>query len=337
MKLKTRVTKSNAREILVGLSPLCRLLATAAFELGYQVDVYKNTNLFRVAHQGKFYLVSSAYTPLNVYSSAQITDNKYFTNAILKEAGIPVPPNVPVRRAEFKRKEWSLGRLSAPWVVKPLKGTLKGNGVVTDIIRYKDLRRYLRRGLNKYPSMLIEKYYSGLQDYRVLVLDHKIIGVLHRIPAYVIGDGRSSIRQLILAKNKQRQQSKVIKLGPIKVDSELRNKLKHQHLSLHSVPKLNKRVQLKNVCNFGAGGEVHDVTRQICRENANLAVKATKALDLRLAGIDFLCTDISKPLRRTGGVIIELNQHPDIAMHHFPQLGQPRCVAREIVQAFFQQ
>lgn len=330
-----RVTKNTAGSLLGNLRPLSRLLAEEALELGYRVDVYEDLNIFQISHNRRSCLVRGAITSLNNYIGADLADHKFYTNSILRDVGVPVPRSVRIKRSAFARGDWNVSELRPPLVVKPTYGTLKGLGVVTNIVNTRDLTRYLRKGFRTYYSMLVEEFHEGLNDYRVLVLDGKIIGVLHRIPAYVVGDGMSNIGGLIRQKNELRKQVQEIKLGPISIDAELRHKLKSQRLSMRSVPALGRTVMLKNVCNFGAGGEVHDVTDQISTANATLAVKACKVLGLRLAGLDFLCRDISKSVQHTGGVVLEINQHPDFAMHHFPQEGKPRNVSRQIVRAMF--
>ncbi|PIW36698.1 MAG: hypothetical protein COW24_04000 [Candidatus Kerfeldbacteria bacterium CG15_BIG_FIL_POST_REV_8_21_14_020_45_12] len=330
-----RITKDNAQSLLGNLRPLSRLLAEEALDLKYRVDVYEDLNIFRVSCGRQSHFIRGAITSLNNYVGADIADHKFYTNSILRDAGIPVPRSVRIQKKSFAKGDWSVSGLRAPLVVKPTYGTLKGLGVVTNISGQRDLMRYLKKGFQTYSSILVEEFHQDLNDYRVLVLDNKVIGVLHRIPAYVVGDGVSNIGALIREKNEKRKQVHEIKLGPISIDAELKNKLKSQRLNMRSIPSADRRVMLKNVCNFGAGGEVHDVTDKISKANVELALRICKVMNLRLAGLDFLCTDISKSVRHTDGVVLELNQHPDFAMHHFPQEGKARNVSRQIVRAMF--
>jgi cyanophycin synthetase len=333
---KQRVTPKTARRSLRHLRPLLRLLAEAAVEAGYQVWRYSDSNLITVRHRGQVHHMNGVRLPINNYAAALVADNKLHTSAILHAAGIPVAKSLQLTRTTFQAGRWNVRGLRFPLVVKPVSGTIKGQGIITDVRDERALRRTLREGFRSYPKLLVEEYYGGLNDFRVLVLDGKVIGVLHRIPAYVVGDGRSTLRQLITAKNAARARFRPITLGPIEIDTELRNVLRRSRLRLTSTPRHGVRVQLKNVCNLGAGGEVHDVTEQIHPKNVHLAIRATRELDLRLAGLDFLCSDISRPFgNRNTGVILEINQHPDFGMHHFPQAGAARPVAAAIMKAVF--
>ncbi len=331
----TRVTPKNAKKLIGRQSPLNRLMAQAAYDLGYRLEIYENMNMFRVWHKGKSHLFRNIATPLNTYVGAQIADNKYVTNSILHDAGIPVPLSLRISKKAFEKGSFDASELRFPVVVKPLSGTVKGNGVITNIKTHKQMMKYLKSSFRKYSKMLVEEFHSGMNDYRVTVVNNKVVGVMLRVPAYVIGDGHSSIRDLMKEKNEIRKQSTDVKMGPIIVNVELKNALKHQKLSLRSTPKKGKHIQLQNVCNFGAGGEVNEMNNKIHKDNAAIAIKAAKALDLGLAGLDFLCKDISKPMKKTGGVILEINQHPDIGMHHFPTQGKSTDVARAILLAAF--
>ena len=74
---------------------------------------------------------------------------------------------------------------------------------------------------------------------------------------------------------------------------------------------------------------IKDLSKKIAKK---LAIKAAEALDLKLAGVDFLCKDISKPLKKRQGILLEVNEHPDISLHIFPQKGKPRMVADQIIK-----
>lgn len=332
----TIVTKKNFEEVKGQFNPISGLYLEAAYSLGAKVVAYPHINTFKIQKDAKWYFFQGAATPLDQYSHGKIADDKYRTNLLLAEAGVPVSQSVVIRKQDFEDNNWDVSSLRFPVVAKPLAGTVKGNGVITNIKTKKELERILADKFQRRKRVLVEEFQEDLIDYRVLALDGKVIGVLERKAAYVIGDGAHTIRELIGLKNRERKAFPHAKLGKIAVNGkELLRKLASQRLSLDSIPKKNAYVRLKNVCNLGAGGEVVDVTDAICKENKDIARKAAKALNLRLAGFDFLCNDIGKPIDKTGGVVIEVNQHPDIAMHHFPQAGKSRNVTKKIIKAFY--
>lgn len=335
MDERIRVTQRNAEAILELAPSSNRSIARAAFELGYAVYVYKHIPMIQICHKRQCYRFYHMQNPINSYMSSRIANNKFLTHLILSEANVPVPEHIRVLKKDFENGDVDFSDLHYPVVVKPLKDSEGGIGVRTNIQNERTMIKALRTGFKKRKKMLVEEFYTGLKEYRVMVLDGKVIAVTYRIPAYVIGDGKHNIRDLIVAKNIERKAVTDIDLHPIPVDTELKKKLKRQRYTLRSVPKKRKMVSLRNVCNAGVGGEIHDATDDICPENKKLAVKATKAMGLRLAGIDLMCEDIRKPLSKNQGGIIEVNQHPGTSGHHFPQFGKPRDVSTKIVKALF--
>jgi cyanophycin synthetase len=326
-----RVTKKN-EEFLTGVTNgLTRLMAQAAIDLGYTVEYFSRFNFFRIQAGTNKPFVWATYTTLNTYVSGKLSDHKFITDSILHDAGLPVSDTTVVKREEFIKGTWDLSIITYPAVVKPARDTLKGEGVLTSIQNEKDLLKYMRKMFITFSSVIIQPYHA-MRDYRVLVLDGRVIAASYRIPAYVIGDGINTVRTLIREKNKLRN-AETQKMGPITIDDELRNTLKNQKIELDFRPKNKQYVQLKNVCNVGAGGEVEDVTDQLCKENKQLAIRAAKVMGLRFVGVDLMCKDIRKPITKKNGVIIEVNPNPDIALHHFPQKGVARNVAKQIVKA----
>ncbi|MBU0731417.1 hypothetical protein KKC88_00885 [Patescibacteria group bacterium] len=319
------------------LGPLSTLLAKTAIKQGAKIKVISLPAVFWVIKGTKKWLFFGVYTPLNKLPGGKIADNKKLTKKIWQEAKIPIAQDLVVTPDNYK-KLLSKTDINFPVVAKPMAGTLKGIGVVTNIRTKKTLGKIVKKLFIKgHHRVLVEEFYSGLNDYRVLVLKGKIIAVARRIPPFVVGDGKGSIKKLLEEKNAERKKSKEIKLGLIKVDEEMKMNLKNQKLSLKSVPKVGETICVKNVCNLGAGGEVEDVTSKICKYNKDLAIKAAEVMDLELAGLDFLCDDIAKPLKKGKGILLEVNEHPDIALHHFPQIGRPKLVADQIIKEILKQ
>jgi cyanophycin synthetase len=56
---------------------------------------------------------------------------------------------------------------------------------------------------------------------------------------------------------------------------------------------------------------------------------------LDIAGIDFICPDISVPVRETGGGIVEVNAAPGFRMHTHPTEGEAQYVAKPVIDMLF--
>ena len=151
---------------------------------------------------------------------------------------------------------------------------------------------------------------------------------------FVIGDGIMTIEQLIQAENKKRKKSgKWIK--EILIEDTVHIALKEQGLDLKAVPEKDKKVFVRMTGNISSGGISEDITDKVCPENIELAIKVAGYLGLEIAGVDFLTTDITKPLEEAGGAITEVNQDPDVGMHENPYIGKPKMTARMLVDYVF--
>lgn len=331
-----RVTRRNSTQVFATLRPLNRIFAQKAFAMGKTIDVFSGANMFRFQHRAKWHYVKNVIPELNTHTSSLLADNKILTSLILADAGFPVPCFMGLTKKEFlANPSFKLRDIPFPVVIKPALGTCKGYGVITNIRNTNELHSLLRHHFRRYPSVIIEQFYDQVKHYRLLVLDHKVLSVIERIPPFVVGDGNKTIRQLIQEKNEKRKKEIRIELGLIRRDAELQQTLRGQNISLSTRLRKNQRVVVRNVCNLGSGGESREVTHLVCPENRRRAIHVVRALSLRYAGVDFMCPDIAKPLTKRNGAINEVNEHPSIDIHYFPQYGTPRDVAMPVLRAIF--
>ncbi len=221
-----------------------------------------------------------------------------------------------------------------PVVLKPQYGN-QGKGVIANINDDTALSSAYDLLIKDYPNIIIEKHIHG-NDYRVCSVYGDIVAVSERIPPYIIGDGLSSIEQLISTMNEdtRRGEDHEKELTKIKIDATLIAYLKQKNYSLESLLPKEQKLTLKDNANLSTGGFAIDHTDSICEENIELCQRAACAIGLDICGIDLLCQDISKPLTE-GGAIIEINAAPGIRMHHNPYSGTKRNVAGHIVDKLF--
>jgi cyanophycin synthetase len=70
-------------------------------------------------------------------------------------------------------------------------------------------------------------------------------------------------------------------------------------------------------------------------DNVEIAEMAARVVGLDVAGIDFICPDITVPVRETGGAIVEVNAAPGFRMHTHPTEGEPQYVAKPVIDLLF--
>ena len=94
-------------------------------------------------------------------------------------------------------------------------------------------------------------------------------------------------------------------------------------------------VKLALTGNMSTGGISIDRTFEAHPENVEIAEEAARMIGLDIAGIDFICPDITEPVRETGGAICEVNAAPGFRMHTHPTIGEPQFIAKPVVDMLF--
>lgn len=267
--------------------------------------------------------------------SVDIACDKELTKQMLKNACLPVAEGSLVHDIEdalFEAKN-----IGYPVVIKPKDGN-QGKGVCVNINSDEELMEAYNIASKYSSEIIVEKFIPG-KDFRVLVVDDSVVAVSQRIPPFVIGDGISTIEQLVdrVNQNPKRGIDHERQLTKIIIDDISLATLRKKGLSLNSVPRKGEKLYLRENANLSTGGTAKDCTDIIHPENMEIAVKAAKLIGLDIAGVDITTSDISKPITETGGVIIEINAAPGIRMHHYPAEGKPRNVAKAIVDMLYPQ
>lgn len=259
-----------------------------------------------------------------------IVKNKHLTKTYLQKADVPTPNGVVFNKLttndEILKK---VQDLSYPLVVKPVHGSL-GKGVVTNIQSTShliDAVDYIRNEFS-YEEVIVEQHVNG-EEYRVYVVDDKVAAVTKRDPANVIGNGKSTIEQLIEYKNEVRKENPYLANKPIKIDHNLINYLRKNDLTLHNIPKKGEKIRLRGQSNISAGGDPIDATDELPELAKHIAIQAVKSIPgLTHAGVDVIVGD-------SGIYIIEINGTAEIALHLFPVQGKPRNVPEHIMDYYF--
>ncbi|MBC8246637.1 MAG: cyanophycin synthetase, partial [Deltaproteobacteria bacterium] len=225
--------------------------------------------------------------------------------------------------------------IGAAVVVKPDVGN-HGKGATINITDLDQLKTAFRVAQARFPDVIVEEYVKGF-DFRLLVIDGKLIAAAKREPAHVIGDGISSIKNLIQKTNTDPRRGfgheKVLTL--IEIDDMTERLLSLRGLSPDSVPGEGEKVYLKATANLSQGGTATDVTDEVNPDIRLMAERAARIIGLDCVGVDALANDISLPLKQSGIKVVEINAAPGFRMHLEPTNGQPRNVAKPIVDMLF--
>jgi D-alanine-D-alanine ligase-like ATP-grasp enzyme/acylphosphatase len=266
-------------------------------------------------------------------AAAVATADKAATRALLERAGLPVPPGAAVPAGEIERARQAGLALGFPLAVKPAGGS-KGTAVTVGIRTAEELAAALAEVTgSRYADtgFIVERSVAG-NDYRVLATRTDVLSVIRREPASVVGDGRRTVEELVLAANVARRHNPHLAKRLITLDDRADDQLARQELDRWSVPAAGVRVRLRAEANLSLGGdsrEVRDSAHPSLRELATAVVAAIPGLPY--AGLDILMADHRQPVADQPVHIIEVNSRPVQSMHHFPMYGPPRNVSARLV------
>lgn len=300
--------------------PYIRLNDQSLVQLGYGV------------HQKRIQATTTANTNM---IAVDIAANKHATKKLLGDMGVPVPKGFRIRDvAEFEKTVNSIGY---PIVIKPLDGN-HGRGATVGISSLEDAQAAFVRAQESSRTgwVIVEKQIEG-SDFRALVVNNRLIAVAERLPAHVIGDGKSTIQQLIDATNADPRRGygheKVLTL--IQVDNQTLRCIRTRGYTLESVLPKSEILYLKTTANISTGGTAIDRTDEVHPENVFLFERIARIIGLDVAGIDVIAPNVSEPLSESGGGVIEVNAAPGFRMHLAPSEGIGRNVAEHVIDMLF--
>ncbi|QQK74189.1 acylphosphatase [Salicibibacter cibarius] len=262
----------------------------------------------------------------------EICNNKHLTKEHLSKAGVPVAEGKKfmddVQDEDIVEYAKSIG---FPVVVKPVDDNA-GKGVFANILdeqRLKKVLVHVRQEL-AYTEVLLEKYMPG-KEFRIYVIEDRVLGAMNRRPANVIGDGVHTIKELIDLKNTERKKNPHTTSRLIKIDDEILDFIDRAGYTLETVPKDGEFLYIRQKSNLARGGEAIDVTEQLTPELKQIAIDAGKAIP----GLPHYGIDMIVDQENNTGVILEVNSRPGFGGHLFPMVGEPRDFAKEIIDYYF--
>jgi len=290
------------------------------FEIDFEF-VYKT--YFYLSKGGKKILFTESMPETTSALSYRITENKFLTNKFLKKNSFPMQA-----MEQYSDMDHAVKFLSKhkKIVIKPAQG-IHGKGITVGIEDSKQLSEAINfaQKNDPYGKVLLEAFCDG-DDFRVLVIGRKKVFVSKREPAFIIGNGKADIGNLIDLRNQ-----KLIERYRIKKDDLVKKNLKELDYSFSSILEEKEKVYLKKTANIKGGGTASDFTDKISDTIRNAAIEISNNLKMDVLGIDVITEDISSDKFK----VIEVNAYPGILLHIYPVYGKSYNVADEIVKYFF--
>lgn len=264
-------------------------------------------------------------------AASRLLARKDLSRKLFAAAGLRVAEGRAFKKNQKREAAEFLLRIQ-PAVVKPVDGQ-KGRGVSVGITIENFGEAWDAASAVARHGILLEKQESG-QEARYLVIDGTCVAVCGRLPPAVIGDGVSTVQQLIDQQNSSRRLNPNLVDRPIKIDAHRTRILLSQGFELNSVPHIHQRVIIDFKAGISSGGDSQNLTESVhpsMKAVAEVVAKNIPGLDV--AGVDIICQDHSLPAEANGYIIIEANTKPGMGAHMFPVYGEPINVCRYIAES----
>lgn len=245
----------------------------------------------------------------------RLTTDKSLDHRLLADAGLPVTVHTELDADDRRGALRFLAESQGPCVVKPARGTGGGYGVTCGVTSADDLVRASMRARHLDRRLLIERQVAG-DEYRFLFLDGELLDVVRRRPLRLVGDGRSTVSDLIAADNDHRADTQGwAGLRRIEVDLDSILALRGCGMTLRSVPALGTTVQIKSTANVNAPAD-NETVECLSDELVEDAARAALVLGVRLASVEVITPDPTRSLRAAGGAVLEVNGTPGLHYHY---------------------
>ncbi len=291
-------------------------------------------NLVQLGHGSRQRRIWTAETDRTSAIAEGIAGDKDLTKRLLKSCGVPVPEGEVVDSADAA---WEAAQeIGLPVVIKPSDAN-HGRGVTLDLSSRDDIAAAFLVAERHGSEVIVERHLQG-QEHRLLVVGGAVVAAARGDAAWVIGDGKASVAELVerqINSDPRRGPNEDFPLGLISLSGEHADAvvlldLQRQGLKPSTVPDSGQRVLIQR-----NGNVAIDCTEEVHPEVAHAVCLAARVVGLDIAGIDVVATDIGRPLAEQGGGIVEVNAGPGLLMHLKPAQGSPRPVGRAIVDHLF--
>lgn len=311
------------------LGPSTACIVDAADDRDIPAIRLSEGNLVQLGYAARQRRVWTAETDRTSAIAESLSRDKDLTKSLLAACGVPVPEG---RTVENPEDAWTAAEeIGLPVVVKPTDGN-HGRGVFTNLTTRQEVEAAYTVAREEGSGVIVERFVLGT-EHRLLVVGDRVVAAAKGETASVVGDGRSTIRELVetqLNCDPRRGNTEDFPLNPVRLNSSTRLELARQGYEPQSVPDEGRAVLIQR-----NGNVAFDVTDRVHPDVAEIASLAARVVGLDVAGVDLVAEDIARPLHEQGGAIVEVNAGPGLLMHLKPADGEPRPVGRAIVDHLF--
>mgnify|MGYP006274063481 FL=1 len=288
------------------LNPYARIVVDEARRRGIHVEVTDaEGGFFRLTYGGRSVRCREALSEFTSAVAMSICDDKRATRRIVETAGVRCPAQLTEDSAEARA---AFLAEHGEVVVKPARGE-QGRGVTVGLQTAEAMEAAVAAAREICDEIVVEERVAG-DDLRLVVIDYKVVAAAIRRPAEISGDGRSTVRSLIETQSRRRAAATGGE-SRIPLDAETERCVAEAGYGMEDAPPLGQVVRVRKTANLHTGGTIHDVTGETHPALLEAAVKAARAIEIPVTGIDLMV----KSPRGPDYAFIEANERPGLANH----------------------
>lgn len=296
------------------------------------IDEYRNILMLFPPDEEPI-LIRNNVTELATAIGSLLSSYKVASSELAKKVGFKVPESLIIEEVVSYEKALPMLQQNERVVVKPMDSAF-GNGVSTNVTNDQELKAAvdLAREKNiRSEGVIVQPFCTG-KDYRLYMLDGKLVGAIERVPLVLVGDGEHTIKELLNLKFEQINQKQDVKIHEVKLNEE--EYLSHlSDFPPETILEAGQELVAHGVANLSRGGEAIDVTDSVHPEIIKTADKLSKLMHLDMCAVDVLSADISQSPDTTDAWFIEVNVAPGFRGHYFPTVGKKREIAPLVLDA----
>lgn len=310
----------------------------AADQLGITYKQIFDTPLVSFSHQGLSVIIDKSHTSAMSVIGYTSCNEKHISKRLLRAVGLNTP-----KWQEFYEGSTEADirkyckNLNFPVVIKPFRGS-HGRDISVGVTNIDTVVPIVQKLQREYSIVIVEEYFEGT-EIRLIATRKQFLAATLRRPASVLGDGKSSIRELVKKENDlpHRHASNTDKvLRQLRLDEPELETLKEFGYSPDDVPEKDCRILLRRVSNISAGGDSIDVTTDVHPSVQQIAIDCVNAIpELPFGGVDFISIDYTTEQTARSYTVVEINSNPMIGLQRLPYLGESRNVAVAILKEIF--
>lgn len=302
------------------LNPYALIIVREARRRGIGVEVLDaEGGFFRLSYGGRSVVCRESLSEFTSGVAMSICDDKSVTRRVVSRVGVRVPAQIPAGDDDalqaFLAKH---GRV----VVKPARGE-QGRGIAVGLTDLDETRQAIEVARRVCKEVLVEACVDGF-DLRLVVIDYRVVATAIRRPAQITGDGRTTIRELIDGQSRRRAAATGGE-STIPVDGETERVLAAAGYAMDDIAPEGEVITVRKTANLHTGGTITDVTAETHPALIEAAIRAARAIEIPVTGIDLMVPDPRQP----DYWFIEANERPGLANH------EPQPTAERFVDLLF--